>query len=77
MIGKIAVFAALVILAIIFQTFFASLISIDKVMPDIFIILVVYLTLRLRDCGRFRRSNAFWSEFIAKDFAGNGDLCYV
>ncbi len=45
MVGKIAVFAALVILAIIFQTFFASLISIDKVMPDIFVILVIYLTL--------------------------------
>ena len=45
MIGKIAGFAALVILAVIFQTFFASLISIEKVMPDIFVILVVYLTL--------------------------------
>jgi rod shape-determining protein MreD len=45
MLGKIAGFAALVILAIIFQTFFASLISIEKVMPDIFVILVVYLTL--------------------------------
>ncbi len=45
MVGKIAIFAALVILAIIFQTFFASLISIDKVMPDIFVILVIYLTL--------------------------------
>jgi rod shape-determining protein MreD len=45
MFGKVAVFAALVILAIIFQTFFASLISIDKVMPDIFVILVIYLTL--------------------------------
>lgn len=45
MVGKIAVFAALVILAIIFQTFFASLISIDKIMPDIFVILVIYLTL--------------------------------
>lgn len=45
MLGKIAGFAALIILAIIFQTFFASLISIEKVMPDIFVILVVYLTL--------------------------------
>ena len=45
MVGKVAVFAALVILAIIFQTFFASLISVEKVMPDIFVILVVYLTL--------------------------------
>ena len=45
MIGKVAGFAALIILAIIFHTFFASLIAIDKVMPDIFVILVVYLTL--------------------------------
>lgn len=45
MLGKIAGFAALVILAIIFQTFIANLISIEKVMPDIFVILVVYLTL--------------------------------
>ena len=45
MLGRIAVFAALVILAIIFQTFFASLISINNVMPDIFVILVIYLTL--------------------------------
>ena len=45
MIGKIAGFAALIILAIIFHTFFASLIAIDKIMPDIFVILVVYLTL--------------------------------
>ena len=45
MLGRIAGFAALIILAIIFQTFFASLISIEKVMPDIFVILVVYLTL--------------------------------
>ncbi|HDS00792.1 MAG TPA: hypothetical protein ENO07_02125, partial [candidate division Zixibacteria bacterium] len=45
MLGKIAVFAALVIIAIIFQTFFASLISIDNVMPDIYVVLVIYLTL--------------------------------
>lgn len=45
MVGKIAGFAAIIILAIVFHTFFASLIAIDKVMPDIFIILVVYLTL--------------------------------
>ncbi len=45
MLGKVAVFAALVILALIFQTFFADLIAIDKVRPDIYIILVVYLTL--------------------------------
>ncbi len=45
MLGRIAVFAALVILAIIFQTFFASLIAVDNVMPDIYVILVIYLTL--------------------------------
>jgi len=45
MFGKVAVFAALIILAVIFQTFFAGLISIEKVTPDIFVILVVYLTL--------------------------------
>ncbi|NIP44848.1 MAG: rod shape-determining protein MreD [candidate division Zixibacteria bacterium] len=45
MLGKIAAFAALVIVAIIFQTFFASLVSIDNVMPDIYVVLVIYLTL--------------------------------
>jgi len=45
MITKIMIFAALLILAMIFQTFFASLISLDRVMPDIYVILVVYLTL--------------------------------
>jgi len=45
MLTRVAIFAALVILAIIFQTFFAGLIAIGKVMPDIYIILVVFLTL--------------------------------
>jgi rod shape-determining protein MreD len=45
MLGKVAIFAALVILAVIFQTFIASLISVENIMPDIFVILVVYLTL--------------------------------
>ncbi|MBD3380847.1 MAG: rod shape-determining protein MreD [candidate division Zixibacteria bacterium] len=43
--GRVAGFAALVLLSIIFQTFIASLISIEHVMPDIYVILVVYLTL--------------------------------